>query len=156
MEFGNNLPLVSVIITSYNRAGMISKAIESALMQDYTNLEIIVSDNCSDDDTEKVIVKYLSDPRFRFSRNSENIGMIPNFRKATYEISKGEMCIRDRPIEIIEPEKTFIEGAPHGFNMMAVKDLSLIKNDLFSICENVSPKYIPHKDPSLHHHKQGF
>lgn len=90
MESGNTLPLVSIIITSFNRAGMITKAIESALMQDYPNLEVIVSDNCSSDDTENVVAKYSNDIRFRFSRNSENIGMIPNFRKATYEVSKGE------------------------------------------------------------------
>lgn len=90
MESGNTLPLVSIIITSFNRAGMITKAIESALMQDYPNLEVIVSDNCSSDDTENVVAKYSNDIKFRFSRNSMNIGMIPNFRKATYEVSKGE------------------------------------------------------------------
>jgi glycosyltransferase involved in cell wall biosynthesis len=85
-----SLPLVSIIITSYNRAHLISKAIESALAQDYSNLEIIISDNCSTDDTDTVIRKYTGDPRVKYSRNAENIGMIPNFRKATYELSKGE------------------------------------------------------------------
>jgi glycosyltransferase involved in cell wall biosynthesis len=85
-----DLPLVSIIITSYNRAGLISKAIASALNQDYPNLEIVISDNCSTDDTDTVIRKYISDPRVKYSRNEKNIGMIPNFRKATYELSKGE------------------------------------------------------------------
>ena len=85
-----SLPLVSIIITSYNRASMISKAIESALMQDYPNLEIIISDNCSTDDSDKVISSYLGDPRVKYSRNDVNIGMIPNFRKATYDLATGE------------------------------------------------------------------
>jgi len=85
-----NFPLVSIIITSYNRANLISKAIESALAQDYPNLEIIISDNCSTDQSDAIISKYTNDPRVKFSKNSTNIGMIPNFRKATYELSKGE------------------------------------------------------------------
>src|SRR5688572_32431359 len=84
------LPLVSVIITSYNRASLIVKTIESALAQDYPNLEIIISDNCSTDDSDAVIRKYTGDPRIRYFRNAENIGMMPNFIKATYELSRGE------------------------------------------------------------------
>ncbi len=86
----SNYPLVSLIITSYNRASLISKAIESSLEQDYPNLEIIISDNCSTDNTEAVVKKYLIDPRIKYFRNGENLGMLGNFRKATYEYSKGE------------------------------------------------------------------
>jgi FkbM family methyltransferase len=69
---------------------------------------------------------------------------------------QGNFNMTGKPIELIAPGKTYIEGPPHGFNMMAVKDLSLINNDLFRMCENVSPKYLYHKDPQLHHHKSGF
>lgn len=86
----DKLPLVSIIITSYNRADLISDAIESALAQNYPNLEIILSDNCSTDHTDSVISKYLSDGRIRYSRNDTNIGMLPNFRKAVYELAKGK------------------------------------------------------------------
>lgn len=85
-----NWPLVSIIITSYNRATMISKSIESALAQDYPNLEIIISDNCSTDTSDTVIKRYIHDPRIKYNRNAENIGMLGNFRKATYELSQGE------------------------------------------------------------------
>lgn len=69
---------------------------------------------------------------------------------------QGNYDMQNKPIELIEPEKTFLEGPHHGFNMVAVKDPSLLKNDLFIKVENVSPKYIVHKDPSIHHHTQGF
>src|SRR5262245_45552735 len=87
---GTNLPLVSIVITSYNRARWIGKAIESALAQDYPNIEIIVSDNCSTDNSDEIIKSYCHDPRIRYSRNAENIGMIPNFQKAFFEIAKGD------------------------------------------------------------------
>lgn len=84
-----NLPLVSVIITSYNRAPWIGQAIESALAQDYPNLEIIISDNCSQDNSDEVIKGYCADPRIRYSINDTNIGMVANLQKAFFELAKG-------------------------------------------------------------------
>ncbi|MBS1757264.1 MAG: glycosyltransferase, partial [Bacteroidetes bacterium] len=51
-------PLVSIVITSYNRAHYIEEAIRSALAQDYRNLEIIISDNCSTDGSSEIFKKY--------------------------------------------------------------------------------------------------
>lgn len=83
-------PLVSIIITSYNRSAMLPKAIESSLAQDYPNLEIVISDNCSTDGSDEIIKKYTGDSRVVYNRNEQNIGMLPNFRKATYDVAKGE------------------------------------------------------------------
>jgi len=69
---------------------MLPKAIESALAQDYPNLEIVVSDNCSTDGSDDIIKKYTNDPRLVYNRNEQNIGMLPNFRRATYDVAKGE------------------------------------------------------------------
>lgn len=86
----SKLPLVSIIITSYNRAGTVGRAIESALAQDYQNLEIIITDNCSTDNSEEVIKNYISDPRIKYNRNTSNIGMLGNFHKAIDELAIGK------------------------------------------------------------------
>lgn len=86
-------PKVSIIIPTYNRAGRLTKAIESALAQDYKNLEVIVSDNASQDETKQAVMKYTGDSRFRYFRNSTNIGMRLNFRKSLYEYATGEWAI---------------------------------------------------------------
>jgi glycosyltransferase involved in cell wall biosynthesis len=75
-------PIVSIIITSYNRSGFIAKAIESALSQAYQNIEVIVIDNCSTDNSDEIISFYCSDARFRYIKNSSNIGAGPSFIKA--------------------------------------------------------------------------
>ena len=75
-------PLVSIIITSYNYGKYINEAIESALSQDYPNIEIIVSDNCSTDQSVEVIRRYTKDSRIKFNQNKNNIGVIANFIKA--------------------------------------------------------------------------
>jgi FkbM family methyltransferase len=53
--------------------------------------------------------------------------------------------MRNKPIELIPPERTYLEGPPHGFNMLAIKDLPIIKNENFKICHDVSPKLFLHK-----------
>jgi cellulose synthase/poly-beta-1,6-N-acetylglucosamine synthase-like glycosyltransferase len=73
-----DLPLISVIITTFNYAHTVATAIESALRQDYPNLEVVVMDNASTDDTETVVGRFTDDPRLRYVRNPENIGMNPN------------------------------------------------------------------------------
>lgn len=84
---------VSIIIPTFNRAAYITKCIDSALAQDYPNVEVIVSDNASADNTEETVKKYSGDGRVRYFRNAENIGMTPNWRKALYERSTGDWAI---------------------------------------------------------------
>ncbi len=66
-------PLVSVVIPTYNRANIIDKAIDSVLNQTYKNLEVVVVDDGSTDNTEEVIRSY-DDPRVRYIPLEENQG----------------------------------------------------------------------------------
>jgi len=84
---------VSIMITTYNRANYLPQAIESALAQDYPNLEVIVSDNASIDGTPEVVKKYIGDPRFKYFRNEKNLGIAGNWRKALYEYATGEWAL---------------------------------------------------------------
>jgi hypothetical protein len=56
-----------------------------------------------------------------------------------------------RPIELIPAEAVHLEGPPHGFNMVAVKDPAVFNSLAYSIVRDVSPKLLRHKDPKLHH-----
>lgn len=86
-------PLISIIIPCFNRAKFIEKALQSALDQDYPNIEIIISDNNSTDGTDAIINKYLPDKRVKYFVNDTNIGMIPNFKIATQLRANGEYII---------------------------------------------------------------
>lgn len=61
-----------------------------------------------------------------------------------------------RPIELVPAETAYLEGPPHGFNVLAVKDASLVQNDRFVIRPHVSPKLLLHRDPALHHPAGGL
>lgn len=70
---------VTIGIPTYNRADrFLRPAIECALAQTWENLEIIVSDNCSTDNTKEVVCSY-DDPRLRYVRQETNIGPNNNF-----------------------------------------------------------------------------
>jgi glycosyltransferase involved in cell wall biosynthesis len=72
-------PLVTIAIPTFNRAdSYLSKALASAVNQTCKNIEIIVSDNCSSDNTE-MVVKNFRDPRIRYFRQQKNIGANNNF-----------------------------------------------------------------------------
>lgn len=66
--------LISVITTTYNRSGQIKDSIECILRQSYQYFEYIIVDDCSTDDTERV-VKSIDDPRIRYFKNEKNRGL---------------------------------------------------------------------------------
>jgi glycosyltransferase involved in cell wall biosynthesis len=60
-KFGKMNPLVSVIIPTFNRAGLLKRAIESVLNQQYQNFEIIIIDESSEHDSEEVVKSFSQD-----------------------------------------------------------------------------------------------
>lgn len=66
-------PGVSVVLSTYNRASLLARAIESVLGQDYDDLELIIVDDASTDGTEDVVSRFR-DRRIVFVKNRANIG----------------------------------------------------------------------------------
>ena len=66
-------PLVSIIMATYNRAKTIERAINSVLNQSYTNLELIIIDDGSSDNTSSILMRY-TDPRIRVFKHYKNRG----------------------------------------------------------------------------------
>lgn len=81
-------PLVSVIVTTYNRRALLEETLDSIRSQTYSNLEILVVDNESGDGTEDY-VRSLSDPRVRYFRNP-NGGVIAVNRNFGLEQAEGD------------------------------------------------------------------
>ena len=82
------MPKVSVIIPTYNRAEFLRSAIESALKQTFTDIEIIVSDDKSTDHTQEVVESF-KDNRIKYVRN-EGIKGPSATRNTAISASKGE------------------------------------------------------------------
>ena len=81
-------PLVSSIMPTYNHGKFIGKAIESVLNQTYTNFELIIIDNFSEDDTETIVASYKDD-RIIYLKFRNN-GIIAASRNYAIKHAKGE------------------------------------------------------------------
>ena len=73
MAQASRVPKVSVIVTTYNRAALLPRAVDSVLAQTYEDFELIIVDDCSTDDTPEVMQSF-ADPRIRTARHQENKG----------------------------------------------------------------------------------
>lgn len=96
--------LVSIIMPSYNTAKYIAAAIVSVQNQTYTNWELVVVDDCSTDDTDKVVKPLLSDARIRYLKNEKNSGAAVSRNRALRE-SKGKWIAFLDSDDIWVPEK---------------------------------------------------
>ncbi|KHE94085.1 MAG: glycosyltransferase [Candidatus Scalindua brodae] len=81
-------PLVSVVMPTYNHAQFIGDAIGSVLDQTYTNIELIIIDNYSEDNTEEIIVSF-SDTRIKYEKFRNN-GIIAASRNVGISQSCGK------------------------------------------------------------------
>lgn len=76
---------VSVVIPTYNRAGVIGKSIDSVLAQTYDDVEVVVVDDASTDETERVVKRYNSDVLYH-----------------CFEENQGANAARNRGIELAD------------------------------------------------------
>ena len=83
-------PLLSFVMPAY-KGQWLSSAVESILAQTYTNIELIVVNDCSPDDLDATMAQY-DDPRIRYYHNKENLG-------GKYLTKQWEHCIASNSLE---------------------------------------------------------
>jgi glycosyltransferase involved in cell wall biosynthesis len=81
-------PQISIGLPVYNGEKYLASAIESILVQDFEDFELIISDNASTDSTPEII-RSFKDKRIRLYNNSKNIGLARN-HKRVFELARGE------------------------------------------------------------------
>ena len=104
-------PFVSIITITRNRSNFISRAIESILNQTYTNIEYIIVDGASTDNTKEIIESY-DDQRIKYIRLSKNCPVVDSI-KIGFENSTGDYI-------------TFLDDDDEYLNTKIEKQLNLI------------------------------
>jgi glycosyltransferase involved in cell wall biosynthesis len=129
---------ISVMIPTYNQASYLTQAVNSALAQDYPNLEVIISDDCSCDNTQGIIEKF-NDRRLKYYRNSANIGRASNYRKLLYEYATGDYVINLDGDDFFN-DKDYLSKAMEYFKkddgVVLVFANQNVLHEQYSICEN--------------------
>ncbi|OAI07118.1 glycosyl transferase family 2 [Methylomonas methanica] len=119
------MPKVSILIPVYNRERFISECIQSALDQTFTDFEVLVVDNASNDGTWQICQQFAAkDPRVRIFQNDTNIGPVRNWL-ACVEKARGEygkVLFSDDLIfpKFLEHTLPFLENPEVGFVSTAV------------------------------------
>lgn len=96
--------LVSVIMPSWNTAEYIGESIESVINQTYSNWELLIVDDCSTDNTDEIVAKYLGDRRIKYFHNNTNSGAALTRNYALRE-AQGEWIAFLDSDDIWAPEK---------------------------------------------------
>lgn len=121
IEIKSVFPKVSILIPVFNRNNYIAECIQSALDQTFTDFEIVVVDNASEDGTWEICQKFAAmDSRVRIFRNDSNIGPVRNWIRCAVE-AKGEFskilfsddclepnCLSEMVLKLDDPEVALV------------------------------------------------
>ncbi len=146
-------PLVSVVIPAYNQAQFLGQAIQSVLEQRYQNLEIIVVNDASTDNTPQVAAQF-KDSRLKYITHSQNRGL-PAARNTGMRASKGEIIALLDSDDIFPPDKLqvnvdFLREHP---------EIGVTYNPRFNLnhsAESIRDLWRPPKTVGLNDFIQGF
>jgi len=108
-------PIVTVLMPVYNGSAYLRQAINSVLVQSYSNFEFLILDDCSSDDTVSIVRSY-SDPRIRLIEAKERL-MICKALNAGIEQAKGKYIARMDADDVCRPSRlekqvTYLERCP--------------------------------------------
>jgi len=124
MEIRKDVPLVSVLMTSYNREKFIGEAIAAVLASTFTDFELIICDDCSTDNTVAIARSFEEkDPRIKLYINEVNLRQFPNRNKAAtlargeyiYYADSDDSLLPDGLMRLVETMKAFPD-ASFGMN----------------------------------------
>jgi len=145
-------PLISVVMPAYNAEKYIRQAIDSILNQTYTNIELLIADDASKDNTKKIIESY-TDPRIKTFHNATNLGYLKTCNKLM-ELAQGDfLAFQDADdfsrTDKFELQLRAFENHPEigvcGTNYIAVKDDgSEMFSSLFPMSFHEIMSFIPH------------
>lgn len=144
--------LVSIIMPSYNTGKYIDKTINSVLKQSYKKWELIIIDDNSDDNTDEVVKKYLSDSRIIYEKNNVNRGAAYSRNKAIKKACGEWIAFLDSDdlwdSNKLEVQIEYMKKNHYSFTGTASRNISENGKDLNII--NTSPKHVSEKKMILY------
>ena len=129
-----NFPLVSVICLSYNHEAYVVEALNSVINQTYPNIELLIADDSSTDNSAIVINEWLKEhPNVQFLSNNTNLGSNKTFNQLA-KIAKGEYIIDLAADDVLL--SNCIEKQIKTFQNSKYKKLGVVYGNLIEIDED--------------------
>lgn len=145
MEDFLNLPKVSFIVITHNFSDFVCDCLNSIKNQTYKNTEIIIVDDCSNDDTAEKIKTFINNNNLeiQFIKNEENIGQLASFICGLKQASGQFVCSIDGD-DILFPEYCAMHVETHLKTPVALTTCLQAeiddKNTIHTFCSVDSPK----------------
>lgn len=111
-------PLVTILCISFNHAPYIKEALESVWAQSHANVEVIVLDDGSTDNSQEVIRDIIGDREVLFIHHKENIGYTKTFNKGL-ALAKGEYIVDFALDDVMLPD--FVKSGLERFKKVSIK-----------------------------------
>ena len=132
----NYNPLVSIICLCYNHEKFVTEALNSVINQTYPNIELIIVDDCSNDNSSIEIKKWLlTYPKVAFIENVKNLGNTKSFNNA-FTLSKGAFIIDLAADDILNPNA--VELQLEAFRTSTYENLGIVYGNVELIFEDNS------------------
>ena len=146
--------LVSVIMSVHNNEATVNTAIESILGQSYKNIELIITDDCSSDNSLSIIKKYLDKKNVKLIENSENKGLTKSLN-SMIKVAKGKFIARQDADDISLYNRIQVQvDLINKFNLDFVSSRAIslqTKKYIPNISFNLPYKFlIRYKNPFIH------
>jgi glycosyltransferase involved in cell wall biosynthesis len=99
------MPLVTVLLPCYNAELYIEEAVRSIMNQTYSNLEILIIDDCSTDSSHEIVSRLaIEDERIRIIKNEKNLKLIKTLNKGL-DLARGDYIARMDADDVSLPER---------------------------------------------------
>ena len=133
----DGIPLISIVMATYNGEKFLAQQIDSILKQSWGNIELIICDDDSDDNTIAIIEKYMKEYTcIRLYKNLHRLGVVKNFEKAIALSQSQYIALSDQDdiwvenkLEILMHEMNKLEEYDNNIPLMVHSDLTMIDEE---------------------------
>lgn len=143
-------PLISVVLCTYNGEAFLREQLESICSQEYSNIEIVVVDDASQDSSWTILSEFaLRDDRFRIHRNPQNQGILKSYESVLRHARGDLIAICDQD-DVWRSNKLTVLASNIGDKALVYSDSTLIdetgqsmglrSSDLFTMVREVQPE----------------
>ena len=128
-------PKVDILLATYNGEKYIKEQVESILNQTYENIQIIISDDCSTDNTRQVLKEYENNEKIKIFYQEKNLGYVKNFEFLLKQVKSNLYMLSDQD-DVWKKEKV-----EKSVEKIESEKLDLVFGDLEVVDENLNTLY---------------
>jgi glycosyltransferase involved in cell wall biosynthesis len=144
------MPSVSICIPTYNGALYLAECIESALAQSFADIEILLVDDSSTDDSLAIAHNYaLRDKRIRVFQNDVNLGLVANWNRSV-TLAEGEWIKFLHQDDRLEPNcvERMLDAAQPNVDLIATRRRLMFASDVSEEIKRWYDRYLSEHDPA--------